>query len=225
MHIGIIMDGNGRWAEQRSLPRSAGHLEGLKACIRVVKSAVRLNVNYLTLYAFSTENWKRPEKEVSFLMDLFASTFPVEAEKCRKSNIKLLFRGNIDNLPDYVKASVKKAEKITSECSGLTVVVCINYGGQDEIQRAVNKYIIENPGKTITAEDIRMNLDCPNVPDPDLIVRSAGEMRLSNFMLWDCAYAEFLSIGKYFPDWGEEEIEFCISELGKRNRKYGGLPK
>lgn len=223
MHIGLIMDGNGRWASQRQLPRAAGHLEGLKACKRVVAAAADLGISYLTLYVFSTENWKRPEQEVNYLMNLLEKKLPGEINYFLDHNIKLKFRGDLSKLPESAQKAVKFVLDKTDSCSAITVVLCINYGGQDEIARAANRFINANPGKEITAKDIENNLDNPDVPAPDIIVRSAGEMRLSNFMLWDSAYAEFLSIEKLWPDWDKEEIEFILSEYSKRNRKFGGL--
>lgn len=225
MHIGLIMDGNGRWAKQRSLPRSAGHLEGLKAARRIIEAACSNKVDYLTLYVFSTENWNRPQQEVDFLMNLIATKLPEEVHNCVENNIRILARGDMSGIPEKGRKALTDAITSTSSCTGMTLIACINYGGQDEISRAVNKFIKSNPGKEITTKDIEMNLDCPNVPAPDLIARSAGEFRLSNFMLWDSAYAEFLSIEKLWPDWGEEELLLCISELGKRVRKFGGLVK
>lgn len=223
MHIGLIMDGNGRWATQRQLPRAAGHLEGLKACKRVVAAAAEMGIEYLTLYVFSTENWKRPEQEVKYLMNLLEKKLPGEINYFLDNGIRLKVRGDVSKLPPEAQESVKSVINQTAKCDKITVVLAINYGGQDEIARAVNKYIKNNPGKDISIADIEENLDNPDVPAPDIIVRSAGEMRLSNFMLWDSAYAEFLSIPKLWPDWDKEELEIIIQEYSKRNRKFGGL--
>ncbi len=225
MHLGLIMDGNGRWASQRSLPRAAGHLEGLKAAKRVVLAAIKLNIDYITLYVFSTENWKRPSQEVKYLMGLLAKKLPGEMNFYRDNGIRILFRGDIDALPDDAKAGVVKTVEATKDCKALTVVLAINYGGQDEIRRACNRFIEKNPGKPITIEGIERNLDQPEVPAPDMIARSAGELRLSNFMLWDSAYAEFLPVDDLWPDWGEAQLQFCLDELSKRVRKFGGLVK
>ncbi|MCQ2398642.1 MAG: polyprenyl diphosphate synthase [Sphaerochaetaceae bacterium] len=225
MHIGLIMDGNGRWAKQRSLPRAAGHLEGLKACKRIIKAAPEYGIDYITLYVFSTENWSRPDQEVSYLMNLLAKKLPGELDFYLENNIKIRVRGNIESLPEEAKNGINWTLNKTKDCTGLTVILAVNYGGQDEIARAVNRFTAQNPEVQIKPEDIRANLDCPDIPDPDLIARSAGELRLSNFMLWDSAYAEFLSIEKLWPDWGRSEIEFCLSEYSKRTRKFGGLKK
>lgn len=223
MHLGLIMDGNGRWASQRALPRAAGHLEGMKACKRVIVAAKNRGVDYLTLYVFSTENWKRPQQEVNYLMGLLARKLPSELRFYQENNIRILFRGDIDALPPEAKEGIAKTMQKTSSMDGITVVLAINYGGQDEIARACSRFIEKNPGNPITIEDIHDNLDLPQVPAPDLIARSAGEMRLSNFMLWDSAYAEFLSLDDLWPDWGDEQVGRCIDALSKRVRKYGGL--
>lgn len=225
MHLGLIMDGNGRWANQRQEPRTKGHEAGVEAAKRVITAAAELGLDYLTLYAFSTENWKRPEKEVKFLMGLFELKFKKASEFFLSNNIRLLTTGDINALPEGAKASLNATKEATKHCTGLTVIVAVNYGGHDEIARSVNKFIKVNPGKEITVKDIAENLDNPSVPAPDMIARSAGEMRLSNFLLWNSAYAELLFIGKYWPDWGKEEVVYCIEQLAKRVRKFGGLKK
>ena len=223
MHLGLIMDGNGRWAKQRSLPRAAGHLEGLKAVKRVIIAAKKLGIDYVTLYVFSTENWKRPEQEVSYLMNLLAKKLPGELPWYLENDIRIRARGNVDALPDDARNGVRTIERETEHCKSITVVLCVNYGGQDEIVRAANRFIAANPSKEMTVADLEANLDLPDVPAPDLIARSAGELRLSNFMLWDSAYAEFLSIDDLWPDWGEEQLKICLDSLSKRTRKFGGL--
>ena len=223
MHLGLIMDGNGRWASQRRLPRAAGHLEGMKACKRVIVAAKNMGAEYLTLYVFSTENWKRPQQEVDYLMGLLAKKLPGELRFYQENNIRILFRGDVKSLPKEAQESLEKTKQETSAMNGITVILAINYGGQDEIARACSRFIEKNPGKTISIQDIQENLDLPQVPAPDLIARSAGEMRLSNFMLWDSAYAEFLSLDDLWPDWGDEQVKKCIDALSKRVRKYGGL--
>ena len=225
MHLGLIMDGNGRWATQRSLPRAAGHLEGLKAAKRVVLAAIKLKIDYITLYVFSTENWKRPDQEVKYLMGLLAKKLPGEMALYKDNGIRVLFRGDIDALPEDARQGVLKTVEETKDGKALTVVLAVNYGGQDEIKRACNRFIEKNPGKPITIDDIQRNLDQPEIPAPDLIARSAGELRLSNFMLWDSAYAEFLALDDLWPDWGEEQLAKCLDALSHRVRKFGGLAK
>lgn len=223
MHLGLIMDGNGRWATQRSLPRAAGHLEGLKAAKRVVLAAIKLDIDYLTLYVFSTENWKRPQQEVVYLMNLLAKKLPGEIPFFRENGIRVRVRGNIEALPADAQAGIAQAMEETKDLDTVTVVLAINYGGQDEIARACSRFAVKNPGKTVTIEDIQENMDLPDVPAPDLIARSAGELRLSNFMLWDSAYAEFLPVSDLWPDWGEKQLQYCLDALAKRVRKFGGL--
>lgn len=223
MHLGLIMDGNGRWATKRSLPRAQGHLKGLEAAKRVVQEASNLKIDFLSLYVFSTENWKRPQQEVDYLMDLLAKRLPSEMPFYKENNLRIRVRGNIQALPQDAQKSIQQTIDKTKNNTGLTVILCINYGGQDEISRAVNRFICANPSKQITVKDIEDNLDNPDIPAPDIIARSAGEMRLSNFMLWDSAYAEFLSIDTLWPDWGKNELQLCIDELAKRTRKFGGL--
>jgi len=223
MHLGLIMDGNGRWAKQRSLPRAAGHLEGLKAVKRVIIAAKKLGIDYVTLYVFSTENWKRPEQEVSYLMNLLAKKLPGELPWYLENDIRIRARGNVDALPDDARNGVRTIERETEHCKSITIVLCVNYGGQDEIVRSANRFIAANPSKEMTVADLEANLDLPDVPAPDLIARSAGELRLSNFMLWDSAYAEFLPLDDLWPDWGEEQLKICLDSLSKRTRKFGGL--
>jgi len=223
MHLGLIMDGNGRWAKQRSLPRAAGHLEGLKAVKRVIIAAKKLGIDYVTLYVFSTENWKRPEQEVSYLMKLLSKKLPGELPWYLENDIRIRARGNVDAFPDDARNGVRTIERETEHCKSITVVLCVNYGGQDEIVRAANRFIAANPSKEMTVADLEANLDLPDVPAPDLIARSAGELRLSNFMLWDSAYAEFLPLDDLWPDWGEEQLKICLDSLSKRTRKFGGL--
>ena len=222
-HLALIMDGNGRWAKQRSLPRTAGHLEGLKACKRVILSASELGIEYLSFYVFSTENSKRPEQEVSYLMFLLADKLPGEIPWFVKNNIKIRFRGDFDMLSARVQQGITKTVNETSSCTGLCVVLCINYGGRNEIVNAVNRFIEKNPGSRITETTLREQMPCSDIPQPDLIARSAGEYRISNFLLWDSAYSELLFIEKLWPDWGKDEIQLCIDSFSKRIRKFGGL--
>lgn len=224
MHIGLIMDGNGRWAQKRGLPRDAGHIEGLKAVRRVLHiAAANPEIDCLTLYVFSTENWKRPSIEVNYLMNLLASRLPAEVNNFLKDGVRILTRGDISALPPKVRAAISTTVAQTEGCSNLTCVLAINYGGQDEIARAVNRYIHANPGADMTISDITDNLDLTDVPPLDIIARSAGELRLSNFLLWDSAYAELLSIDALWPDWGETEINQVVSAFKSRIRRFGGL--
>ncbi|MCR5731462.1 MAG: di-trans,poly-cis-decaprenylcistransferase [Sphaerochaetaceae bacterium] len=224
LHIGLIMDGNGRWASSRHLPRTAGHLAGLKALKKVALGAIKNNVGYLTLYCFSTENWKRPKMEVDYLMGLFSEKVIGELPFFNNNGIKLLFLGDMEPLPEDAKKALNQVIDETKNNGKLIIQLAINYGGQDEVCRAVNRAL--SKGITlITPEVIRSNFDNPEVPPVDVIARSAGEMRLSNFLLWDSAYAEFISYKKLWPDWDECDIVSIIDDFGKRNRKFGGLGK
>ncbi len=230
MHLAIIMDGNGRWARKKNLPRPAGHLEGLKACKRIVKAASELKLDYLTLYVFSTENKKRPIQEVNYLMKLIANKLPDELNFFNEYNIKILFKGDIKSLPVESYKGIEKTMNSTKQNTGLNVVLAINYGGQDEIVRAVNRFLSNNlvnvkeTGKlSITALDINDNLDSPNVPPPDLIIRTAGEMRLSNFLLWESAYSELYFSEKLWPDWDKTDLIECLDVFSKRTRKFGNI--
>ena len=224
MHIGLIMDGNGRWAQARNLPRVTGHLEGLKAARKVVCYASSSLIDYLTLYVFSTENWNRPKIEVEYLIKLLTNRLIAEVSNFNEHGIKILLRGNIDALDEILKAPLLKTVEETKNNKALTLSLAINYGGQDEIVRATNKFIQKNPSKTITIDDITKNLDLhEQVPPVDLIVRSAGENRLSNFLLFESAYAEFLCIDKLWPDWSGKEIDYILEIYKNRHRSFGQI--
>ncbi|MFA7190419.1 MAG: polyprenyl diphosphate synthase, partial [Sphaerochaetaceae bacterium] len=225
-HIGLIMDGNGRWAERRGLPRDAGHIEGLKAVRRILRlAAANPEIDYVSLYVFSTENWRRPPSEVNYLMGLLASRLTAEIRYFLEYGVRILVRGDKAALPDKVQRAIARTESETALCSNLTCIMAINYGGQDEIVRAVNRFILASPGSEITAADVRSHMDLPSVPPPDIIARSAGEHRLSNFLLWDSAYAELASIDALWPDWGERELDEVIAIFKSRVRRFGGLNK
>ncbi len=223
-HVGIIMDGNGRWAEHRGLPRTQGHLEGLSAAKRVVAYLASVPVPFVTLYTFSTENWRRPKKEVSYLMNLISTYLVKEYPFYREHNIRVAHIGCDSLLPRRVRTHLAKAEKLTEEHSGTTVILALNYGGRDEIIRAVNRVMERaEPGEPCTAELLQSCLDTAAYPDPELIIRSAGEKRLSNFMLWQSAYAEYCFCDTLWPDWDGSIIEECLMEFQQRRRKFGGL--
>jgi undecaprenyl diphosphate synthase len=224
-HIGIIMDGNGRWAERRGLARTQGHLEGLKAAKRIVKAASDLGVRYLTLYVFSTENWKRAAEEVGFIMGLVKQYLKGELDFYRANRIRIRHAGDPGGLPRDILAELEDARRDTQAFEGLQVILALNYGGRDEITRAVNRVLAEGlPRGGVTGDLIGKHLDNPDVPDPDLIIRSAGEYRLSNFLLWEGAYAEFYVSGKLWPDWEAEDLRLAVESYGRRDRKFGALP-
>jgi undecaprenyl diphosphate synthase len=228
-HIGIIMDGNGRWAQARGQIRTKGHLEGLKAAKRIVKAASGLTVNghgigYLTLYTFSTENWKRAADEVGFIMGLVKQYLRGELDFYRENRIRIRHTGDRDGLPADIRAELEAACEETKDFSGLQVVLALNYGGRDEIVRAVNRIIRNGVSGNITAELLENSLDNPDIPDPDLIIRTAGEFRTSNFLLWEGAYSEYVISDKLWPDWKEEDLIRSIDEFNKRDRRFGAIP-
>jgi len=223
-HIGIIMDGNGRWARSKGLPRPKGHKEGLKAAKRVVKACISIGIPYLSLYTFSTENWKRAKDEVSFLMALLKQYLKKEYDFYRQNEIKVVHSGDISKLEPEIQKLMYSVVQDTKDYTGATVNLAINYGGRNEIIRAV-KHLIENgtDPDTITEKSLQACLDHPELPDPDLIIRTAGEFRLSNFLLWQSAYAEFYSSQTLWPDWDISELIGAIESYQKRKRKFGGL--
>ena len=224
-HIGIIMDGNGRWATSRNLPRTAGHRQGITTAKKIIREAIKLGIPWLTLYVFSTENWKRTQKEVGFLMKLIISHMRNEASFYQENRIRVRHTGNIDGLPGDVQKEINKSILNTKDYDAITVNLAINYGGRDEIIRAVNKWITDTDqsNNKLTEEIFRSYLDNKDLPDPDLIIRSAGEHRSSNFLLWESAYSEYFYSDKLWPDFTEEDLRLAIANFGKRSRKFGGL--
>ena len=223
-HIGIIMDGNGRWAEGRGQLRTQGHLEGLKAAKRVVKAASDLGVSFLTLYTFSTENWKRAAEEVGFIMGLVKQYLRGELNFYRENHIRIRHTGNREGLSSDILHELDAACEDTGSFEGLQVILALNYGGRDEIARAVNKIIVAGKDSMdVTAKKISEHLDNPDVPDPDLIIRTAGEFRTSNFLLWQSAYAEYYISPKLWPDWTGNDLEEAITAYRNRDRRFGGV--
>jgi undecaprenyl diphosphate synthase len=228
LHIGIIMDGNGRWAKLRNKPRTFGHDEGLKAAKRIVRAASEIGIRFLTLYVFSTENWKRTEKEVSFLMGLVKKHLRREFDFYREHQIRVVSSGDIEKLPASVYKELKGAEKDTALFKGLTVNLAINYGGRDEIVRALKKWLQyagnaagQNNRLPVTEDGIEKHLDHPEIPPLDLVIRTGGEMRLSNFFIWESAYAELYFDSKLWPDWEKADLEKAIAEYRQRERRFG----
>lgn len=223
IHVGIIMDGNGRWAQQRGKHRSQGHLEGLKAAKRVVKAASEAGIRYMSLYTFSTENWKRAEKEVSYLMFLIRTHLKKEYNFYRENQIRVVHSGDLTRLPPDVTAEIKSVTQDTSNFKGLTVNLAINYGGRDEIIRAFNKLLAREPETiSILEADIHRYLDHPDMPDPDLIIRTGGESRISNFLLWELAYSELYFSPKLWPDWSSGDLLEAIRQFQQSERRFGG---
>ena len=226
-HIGIIMDGNGRWAQHRGQIRSQGHIEGLNAAKRIVKAAADMGISYLTLYTFSTENWKRSVKETSFIMSLVKQYLRKELDFYRENQIRIRHTGNMNGLPPDIQEELTLACVETSNFSRLQVILALNYGGRDELVRAIKRMALEgifNKDLSLLSEDsISKHLDNPDIPDPDLIIRTAGEWRISNFLLWEGAYAEYYISDKLWPDWEAGDLYQAINEYGSRNRRFGGL--
>ena len=219
MHLGIIADGNRRWAKENNLPKIEGHKRGLKTIETLVAAAAGAEIPYVTFYVFSTENWGREKSEVDYIMKLAETRILKMAEKMAANNIKLLILGSRGKVNPTLTSLAEKAEKITADCTGTTVCFCFNYGGEQEIADAAN-IAMEADGE-ITPATIRKHLYHPEVPDLDMVVRTSGEERISGFMLWRSAYAEFMFIKKYFPEMKAEDIGEILAEYEKRNRRFG----
>ena len=227
-HIAIIMDGNGRWAKQRKLPRTMGHKAGVETIRRVIKESHILGIKYLTLYAFSTENWKRPDDEVSALMKLLVEYLRSELAELNRNGVVIKVLGDINKLPIDAQKEVNEAINITKDNKGIVLNIAFNYGGRDEIIRAV-KMVSEDAKKgnininDINEEIFEKYLYTNNTPDPDLIIRPSGEQRISNFLLWQCAYSEFWYSNVCWPDFKEEHLYKAIYDYQHRDRRYGGV--
>lgn len=218
-HLGIIADGNRRWATENGLPKIEGHTEGLKTIEKLVGAAAKAKIPYVTFYVFSAENWGREEKEVSHIMKLAESKIIKMAGRMAENNIRLLILGSHNKVNPTLTSLGEKAEKMTEDCTGTTVCFCFNYGGEQEIADAAN-IALEADGE-ITPQTIRKHLYHPEVPDLDMIVRTSGEERISGFMLWRAAYAEMMFVKKYFPEMEGEDIAEIITEYNKRQRRFG----
>lgn len=221
-HIAVIMDGNGRWARKRFLPRVAGHKRGVETVRDLVKQCAKLNVKYLTLFAFSSENWRRPEDEVSFLMDLFMDALKREVTKLHENNIRLVLIGDRSQFSDALLKQIKSSEKLTAKNTGLTLTIAANYGGRWDILNATNQMILKNPNKTdFTEEDLAPHLAMHYAPEPDLFIRTGGEKRVSNFLLWQLAYTEFYFTDTLWPDFDDELFLLAIQSYQQRERRFG----
>ncbi|MBQ4023992.1 MAG: di-trans,poly-cis-decaprenylcistransferase [Treponema sp.] len=224
-HIGIIMDGNGRWAKQRGQIRTAGHEEGLKRAKEIAKAASDLGIKYVTLYAFSTENWKRAKSEVGFLMNLIHTHLLKELKFYKENSIRVRLLGDITGLPSIIQKDILETEEDTKDFTGLTICLAINYGGRDEIVRSIKKMIKEGiPEQEITEGMVSSHFDFPELPDVDLLIRTGGEQRISNFLIWQASYAEFLFTKTLWPDYNKEEFYNNIAEFQKRTRRFGAVP-
>ncbi len=223
-HVAVIMDGNGRWATQRGLPRAAGHRAGTENIRRVIERFADHGTQYLTLYAFSTENWNRPQREVRMLIRLLRFFLRREVENLHKNGIQLHLLGHLETLPDWLQKQVAAAIELTSENRRMVLNICFSYGGRDDILLAVQKIVGDQiPASEVTEEMISERLYTTGMPDPDLLIRTAGDQRISNFLLWQCAYAELYFTDTYWPDFGREDIDIALAQYGRRKRKFGGL--
>jgi len=227
-HIAIIMDGNGRWAKKRGLPRNVGHSEGSKALKRIVEHAEEIGIKYLTVYAFSTENWNRPKSEVDGLMSLLYQYLQNADRDLAGKTTKIVIVGDIDGLPENVSTEAKRVMKKTEGNKGLQLNIALNYGGRQDIQNTVKLLASDAMSGKIKIDDISLELISSKLytypsPDPDLIIRTSGEQRLSNFLLWQAAYSEFWYTDVLWPDFKDKHLEQAIIDFQKRNRRYGGV--
>ena len=223
-HIAIIMDGNGRWGLKKYKDRNKGHYFGLQNINKIIKDCIKINIKYLTLYTFSTENWNRPKKEIDYLFFLFKYFYKKNFNKLNKNNIKIKFIGNLKNIPKDLKVIIKKIQDKTKNNDAITVVFAFNYGAKSELVNAF-KNIIKNKNKVnkINEDLINNNLYTKNIPDPDILIRTGGEKRLSNFLLWQLSYAELFFINKNWPDFNFFDLKKIINTFRVTKRKFGGL--
>ncbi|WMM26588.1 isoprenyl transferase [Tissierella sp. MB52-C2] len=227
-HIAIIMDGNGRWAKKRFLPRNFGHQEGMERVIEIVSAASTLGIKYLSLYAFSTENWKRPMEEVQGLMKILVQYIMRELDKLHENNVKVQIMGDISKLPEFARKEVMKTIEKTSQNTGMILNIGLNYGGRDEIIFGIKNLLNDIEMGKINIEDLNSKnfsdyLYTKGQPDPDLLIRPSGELRLSNFMLYQIAYTEFWLSDVLWPDFTEKHLMLSIIDYQKRNRRFGGI--
>jgi len=220
-HIAIIMDGNGRWAKEQGLRRTAGHEEGAKTVRKVTEHCAKIGIKYLTLYAFSTENWSRPKLEVEFLMKLLEKYFISELPVYLQNNIRFKAIGDLSKFSKKLQEIIKKTEKETKKCTGLTQILALNYGSRNEITRALKKLTLNN--LEINEHNIQNCLDTATIPDVDLLIRTSGEVRVSNYLLWQIAYAEMFFTKTYWPEFTTHELDDILSDYKKRERRFGGI--
>lgn len=223
-HVAIIMDGNGRWAKARRLPRLAGHRAGTENVRRITSACADAGVEVLTIYAFSTENWRRPAEEVRGLMGILAQSIDREAAELHRNNVQIRHVGSLDEIDGRLAARVQHAVQLTRENTRMILNVAFNYGGRAEIVRAVRRMVADGvPVEEMTEEHLDRFLDTAGLPDPDLVIRTGGDMRLSNFLLWQAAYAEYYATDVCWPDFGREELFGAFAEYNRRARRFGGL--
>ena len=226
-HIAIILDGNGRWAKKRGLPRTAGHAVGSETFRKIVLYCRDIGIEYLTVYAFSTENWKRPAEEVQTIMRLLNQYLHEVIEKMTRERIKMRVMGDVSGLPADLQKLIAESDEISKTFDGFQVNICLNYGGRSEILRAAEKYAEDRAAGRVsgplTEEGFSGYLYSDGIPDPDLLIRPGGEQRISNFLLWQCAYTEMVFTEVLWPDFSTDDLDRAISIYQKRNRRYGGL--
>ena len=227
-HIAIIMDGNGRWATKRALPRYAGHAVGAETFRRIATYCKDIGIKYLTVYAFSTENWKRSEKEIAVIMELLEKYLYESIEKMERDKVKMKFLGDTTVLSQKLQDLIKQTEEISKKFDGVQVNICLNYGSRDEIIRAIQKYTTDqisspDPVSPLTEEIFSKYLYTADIPDPDLIIRPSGEIRLSNFLLWQSAYSEYYFTDTLWPDFNKKELDKAILTYQQRERRFGGV--
>jgi len=224
-HIAVIMDGNGRWAQKRHLPRVAGHRAGTQSARTTIETCARLHVEALTLYAFSVENWRRPKAEIEFLMQLLREYLRKEMPLIQRNNIRMRFLGRPDELPEGVQKDTREATEATAGNSGMVLSIALNYGGRAEIVDAMNAILAERNGNksAITEDELTKHLYTASLPDPDLLIRTSGEMRVSNFLLWQIAYAEIFVTETLWPDFNRARLLQALLDFQKRERRYGGI--
>jgi undecaprenyl diphosphate synthase len=227
-HVAIIMDGNGRWARARGLPRSAGHRKGVEALRTAVRAAGEMGIKYLTIFSFSSENWSRPPAEVSFLLDLMRHFVRQDVAELHRENVRIRIIGEREGLAADIVKLIEETEERTDANTGLTLVVAFNYGSRQEIARAARDLALAvKEGRiapdAITPELLGSHLATQGIPDPDLLIRTSGEQRLSNYLLWQCAYTEFVFVDEYWPDFNRDTLERAIAEYLTRERRFGGL--
>lgn len=227
-HVAIIMDGNGRWAGERGLPRAAGHRSGVDAVRRTVRAASEMGIAYLTIYSFSSENWSRPADEISDLMGLMRRFIRRDLAELHQSNVRIRVIGERDRVDSKLMTMIDDAVVLTAANTGLTLVIAFNYGARAEIAKAARQLAEDVAAGRLAASDITperigLALDTAGIPDPDLLIRTSGELRLSNFLLWQSAYAELVFVDAYWPDFGRELLEQAIGEYRSRARRFGGL--
>jgi undecaprenyl diphosphate synthase len=221
-HVAIIMDGNGRWATKRFLPRVAGHVKGVEAVRGIVEACVERNIGFLTLFAFSSENWRRPQEEVSLLMRLFMTALEREVSKMHANNIRLRVVGDLSRFDEKLRDMVANAERKTAANTRLTVTICANYGGRWDIMQATGKMVAAHPGLTaFTEEQLAPHLAMAYAPEPDLFIRTGGEQRISNFLLWQLAYSELFFTDTYWPDFTPARLDEAVASYRQRERRFG----